>query len=98
MPICQNCHHKWSWTQTFKRLFTMRRTLKCMYCGENQYQSVASKKVTCFLPLVSSFIIAFIYLFNPSQTIVYLSSGFVFIIICLLMPFFIRFINNNDVM
>ncbi|WP_445293123.1 TIGR04104 family putative zinc finger protein [Cytobacillus sp. FSL R7-0680] len=98
MPICQHCHHKWSWMQTFKRLFTIRRAIKCMYCGENQYQSVRSRKVTFFLPLVSSFMIAFIYLFNPWQTIVYLFSGFIFILICLVMPFFIRFIKDDDVM
>ncbi len=41
MPICQNCSKEWTWKQTIKTLFK----LKCLHCGEKQYESAARNSV-----------------------------------------------------
>src|SRR5699024_8131287 len=32
MPICKNCHNKWSWGKTFKRMFTLDTGMNCPIC------------------------------------------------------------------
>ncbi|TRM10781.1 hypothetical protein FH966_03085 [Lentibacillus cibarius] len=44
MPTCQNCHNKWSWKQTMKKMFTLDTGMNCPYCGERQYQTRKSRK------------------------------------------------------
>src|SRR5699024_12843661 len=44
MPTCANCHSKWSWKQTMKKMFTLDTGMNCPYSGERQYQTGKSKK------------------------------------------------------
>lgn len=58
MPICTNCHNKWSWKQTMKKMMTLHSTMNCPWCEKEQYQSKRSKtrasifNLIVFLPLL----------------------------------------------
>lgn len=52
MPTCKNCHNKWSWKQTVKKMATLNPELTCPYCGGKQYQSKKSKAIAPFLSLI----------------------------------------------
>ncbi|TQS75187.1 hypothetical protein DX933_07545 [Ornithinibacillus gellani] len=43
MPVCENCHRKWSWKQTIRKTTTLDPAMSCPYCGEKQYQTQKSK-------------------------------------------------------
>ncbi|PFG14502.1 TIGR04104 family putative zinc finger protein [Bacillus sp. es.036] len=52
MPICQNCGYKWSWRETFVRMFTLRQKLKCPNCEGFQYLSKQSKNQLTFFTVI----------------------------------------------
>ncbi|MFP3727629.1 TIGR04104 family putative zinc finger protein [Priestia filamentosa] len=50
MPNCQKCNHKWTWKETFIRMFTFKSKLKCPSCKEVQYLSKKSRdRISMFL-------------------------------------------------
>ncbi|MFC0166029.1 MULTISPECIES: TIGR04104 family putative zinc finger protein [Bacillus] len=43
IPTCQNCGYKWSWRETFVKMFTLSNKLKCPSCEAFQYVSKKSR-------------------------------------------------------
>lgn len=43
MPTCQSCGHKWSWKETFVKMFTFKNKLRCPSCNSLQYVSKKSR-------------------------------------------------------
>ncbi|WP_412762097.1 TIGR04104 family putative zinc finger protein [Priestia endophytica] len=85
MPTCQNCGYKWTWRETFIKMFTFRNKLKWSSCGEFQYISKQSRnKLSTFtivpfliwIPLVS-FSIPFQYVLTVELV------SFVAVFICI---------------
>ncbi|MGD7049107.1 TIGR04104 family putative zinc finger protein [Rossellomorea marisflavi] len=57
MPVCQHCNTEWTWQQTFKKIFTFKRSITCPECGATQYLSRRSRNhmsVLAMIPLVIS--------------------------------------------
>ena len=95
MPTCQNCHNKWSWIQTFKKMFTLtlESPMKCPYCGAEQYYTRRARKRTIALTLP----LAFIALLNLLSVSPYLLGG-TYLVACLsvlaINPFLIELSNE----
>ncbi|MDR4889763.1 hypothetical protein RGU12_19910 [Fredinandcohnia sp. QZ13] len=51
MPTCQKCKNKWSWKQTFKKSFTFTNAMTCPYCGEKQYITARTRKISASFSL-----------------------------------------------
>ncbi|WP_102691759.1 TIGR04104 family putative zinc finger protein [Rummeliibacillus pycnus] len=98
MPICRQCGHKWSWKETFVKLYTFKNKLTCSYCKSNQYISKKSKDqlslYTIIVPLV------YIPLVSIGVSIGYiLTCGITtYILMSICMPFLIKLSNEDEPM
>lgn len=50
MPICQYCHQKWTYIDTFKKLFRIK--LFCPYCKEQNDLTPETRRKLSFSPIV----------------------------------------------
>ena len=96
MPICKNCHEKWSWKQTLKKSFTLGGGMKCPHCNEMQYYSSRFRKRSTIIPFAIVALIMFSNLiFGPSYILVL--SLIVLIPLCLgIYPFFVELSNEEE--
>ncbi|MBY7143978.1 hypothetical protein KFZ56_13175 [Virgibacillus sp. NKC19-3] len=96
MPTCQNCHHKWSWKQTFKKSFTLGGGMTCPYCEEKQYITPRTRTRSTIITfiIIALFMLSNLF-FGPSYI-------FFFVIISVLplflvtYPFFIELSNKEE--
>jgi CXXC-20-CXXC protein len=97
MPICDNCHHRWSWKQTMKKTISLDPGLTCPYCGEVQYQTQRSKVKGGFL---NGILILFPLIINTFIDIpgIYLLSLFpvIFILLMTLYPFTVEISGRGE--
>lgn len=96
MPICKNCHNKWSWGQTFKRMFTLDTGMNCPYCEEKQYQTRKSKKKTGVLNFLVPLPLLLNLLFDFPPGILLSSFPILFFLIMSLHPFLIHLSNREE--
>lgn len=66
MPICQNCHQKWSWGESFKKSFTFGDIVTCPYCKERQYFTARMKKRSGIIPILVPIIMLINFIVGPS--------------------------------
>jgi CXXC-20-CXXC protein len=96
MPTCQNCHHKWSWKQTFKKSFTLIGGMTCPYCDEKQYLTARMRKRSTIIPFI---MVALIMLGNhfigPSYVAVFALLGLLPLVI-IINPFFVELSNEEE--
>ncbi|WP_203363575.1 TIGR04104 family putative zinc finger protein [Bacillus sp. REN10] len=55
MPVCQHCQQAWSWTYTFKKMFTFKSYLLCPHCQHHQFVTAKSRRklgLFALLPLI----------------------------------------------
>ncbi|MBB2479389.1 hypothetical protein H5P36_04245 [Bacillus sp. APMAM] len=50
IPICQQCGYKWSWKETFVKMFTFKNKLRCPSCDSFQYVSKKSRNQFSIAP------------------------------------------------
>lgn len=96
MPTCQNCKTKWSWKETFKKMFTTDPAMKCPYCGEKQYTSSKTRKwslLFSLLPLLP--LLLNIFLDIPLFMMMGLIVGIGLLCICLY-PFVLKLSNQEE--
>ncbi|MFC3038698.1 TIGR04104 family putative zinc finger protein [Virgibacillus xinjiangensis] len=95
MPTCQKCGKDWSWSQTFKKMFTLDTSMECPYCGEKQYYTKRSRKRTAAVSVLIPFLI-FLTLLDIS---LYLIGG-IYVVFCLsilgFLPFLIETSNEEE--
>lgn len=96
MPVCQNCHYKWSWKETFKRSFTFGNAMICPHCEEKQYLSARLRKRSTIIPfMIISIIMLCNLFFGPSYfyviTLISLLPLFFGIY-----PFFVELSNEEE--
>ncbi len=95
MPECQNCHTKWTWTDTMKIGFKNSRS--CPHCGEKQYVSPKSQQKQLpiyFFPMI--LLLSANAMFDLSS-LVFLSIGALFILIVIVTtPYTIRLTNKQE--
>ncbi|WP_100403539.1 TIGR04104 family putative zinc finger protein [Bacillus sp. FJAT-42315] len=52
MPVCQHCQQKWSWTYTFKKLFTFKNHMLCPHCQHHQFITAKSRRKVSLIALL----------------------------------------------
>ncbi|QFK71460.1 hypothetical protein F7984_09535 [Pradoshia sp. D12] len=96
MPTCQNCGSKWSWNDSFKKLASFRKNMKCNDCGANQYQSMYSRKITSIVVLFPLITIPITVLFNLSLTFVIIIELVLMLVVLLSMPLFLQLTDKEE--
>ncbi|MFJ8245376.1 TIGR04104 family putative zinc finger protein [Peribacillus asahii] len=95
MPTCQHCYAKWSWRETFCKMFTFKNKLKCSSCETFQYISKKSRNQISLLSVMPCLSSIPLLSFNlPIKIIV--SLQFITMVLALIwMPFLYK-LNNKD--
>lgn len=97
MAICQNCGYKWTWRETFKRMFTLKQKLKCPNCESNQYLSKKSKNQLSFFTVIPFIWFPLVMLGVPITYvfIIELVIGFILLGVA---PYFYKLSNQEEPM
>ncbi|WP_373896311.1 TIGR04104 family putative zinc finger protein [Virgibacillus sp. CBA3643] len=97
MPVCQNCHNKWSWKQTFKRSFTSTLDgMTCPYCEEKQYLTSRVRKGSTIIPFIIITLIMLSNLFfGPSFVFFFALLGLIPLFFGIY-PFFVELSNKEE--
>ncbi|WP_042352389.1 TIGR04104 family putative zinc finger protein [Bacillus massiliigorillae] len=96
MPTCQNCHFKWSWVTTFKRMFTFKAGIICPHCQHTQYVTTKARNRTSLIGMSPLFSLVPLSLFNPSISIKLTIEVLLFIIAILIVPLFYKLSNKEE--
>lgn len=98
MPNCQHCGHKWSWKETFVKIFTFRTKIRCSYCHSYQYVSKNSKNR--FSLILTLFSLLFIPLVSFEIPIRYILAFEVctYVLLSLGLPFFVTLSDEDEPM
>ena len=98
MPKCQNCGYKWTWKETFKKMFTFRNRLTCPSCEEVQYISKKSRNQLCLFVMSPFLIWIPLVSFNvPVQNVLTVQLISYFIVI-MSMPFLYQLSTEEEPM
>jgi len=90
MPICENCNHTWSWTQTIKKTTTLMPAMSCPYCGEKLYQTQKSKTKASLFSLIILIPLLIQAIFQVPGIILLSLIPIIGVIIFLLYPFWVE--------
>lgn len=96
MPICQNCNHQWSWSETIKKMFTLDTGMVCPSCKKKQYHTKSSQKRSTLLPFLTPVIMLFSILLNTPTTISLALLVISFFLILVIYPLLIEFASMDD--
>ncbi|MEC2158493.1 TIGR04104 family putative zinc finger protein [Virgibacillus halodenitrificans] len=94
MPTCQNCGKKWTWKQTVKTLFRLKKC--CPYCGKKQYESASSRRRTSAFLLIPLVLLPINAWFEFSVGMVLLLAIPLYIILLGLYPFILKLSNEME--
>jgi len=96
MPTCQNCHYEWTWSETFRKSFTLDSAMTCPHCGNKQYITKKSRKRSSLTTFIAPLILLLhiIFSFSPVVTIGLLISACIIIFISY--PFIIQLSNEKE--
>ena len=95
MPICQNCHNKWTWKETFKKTSVFISGMTCSYCNEKQYVTARTKKISAIFPVIIIFMLFLSNLYFGPSYIVYLGVLTLIFLYVILNPFFVKLSNEE---
>lgn len=96
MPVCQSCHHKWSWKQTFVKSFSFIGGMRCTHCGEKQYVTARVKKRGTVIPLCIVLLTAIgNYFFTPTYVFLY-SLAILLPLVLVINPFFVELSSEEE--
>lgn len=96
MPICQNCHCRWTWKQMFKKQYNFSGEMTCPYCGAKQNYSKKTKKWSGIIPIISIIVMMTGNLiFGPSPIWVFLLLSLIPLYF-ILFPFFAEISNEEE--
>jgi len=98
MPNCQHCDHKWSWKETFVKIFTFSNKLTCPYCNTSQYVSKKSKNQLSLLTIVFSLVYIPLVSFGVSIGYILTWGIMTYILTSLCIPFLIRLSDKDEPM
>ncbi|MCM3086495.1 hypothetical protein M3557_01055 [Bhargavaea ginsengi] len=52
MPVCATCHHRWTFRETLRAMYTLKPTMTCPNCRTEQHLTSASRKRGAFMPFL----------------------------------------------
>lgn len=94
MPNCQNCNHKWSWSDTV--LIGFKNNKNCPNCGERQYVMPKTQLGISLFTFIPLFLLISLNSFFDLNYLVFLSFATVFIFAMLVfIPFTIKLSNEQ---
>lgn len=53
MPVCTNCHHRWSFRETLRAMYTLKPSMTCPNCKQEQHLTSASRKRGAYMSFLS---------------------------------------------
>ncbi|RFB14750.1 hypothetical protein DZB84_14990 [Bacillus sp. HNG] len=96
MPTCQKCKNKWSWKQTFKKSFTFTNAMTCPCCGEKQYITARTRKISASISFIAPFLgLFFNFDFYSPHVILFIMLGFLSLFI-VIYPFYLDVSNKEE--
>lgn len=96
MPICNNCHHKWSWKQTVKKMFTLVPSMTCPFCKQKQYQTRRSKRKAASINMLSLVPLLLNLLFDIPTVLILSLFPILFLFLISINPFLIQLSNEEE--
>lgn len=96
MPTCQNCHTKWTWSQTFKKQFNLMGEMTCPYCDEKQYYSARIRKASGVIPFIIITVIMLGNLIFGPSVIALIALFLILPVYLLVLPFIIELANEEE--
>lgn len=96
MPVCENCHTKWSWKQTIKKTTTLNPEMTCPHCGEKQYQSKGSKAKAPLFSLIGLLPLLIQTFFDVPAAILLSLIPTLAVIIFLFYPFLVELSSKEE--
>ncbi|THE13054.1 hypothetical protein E1I69_09295 [Bacillus timonensis] len=96
MPTCQKCNKKWSWKQTLKKSFTFTNAITCPYCGEKQYITARTRKISASISFIAPILGLFLNFYSDSpHVILFIMLGFLSLFI-VIYPFYLETSNKEE--
>jgi len=96
MPTCQSCHHEWSWSETFRKSFTLDTALTCPHCGNKQYITKKSRKRTSLLVFSIPLIMLLRLIFSMTPLISIILFVGVGLIVFISFPYLTELSNQEE--
>ena len=96
MPTCNQCGTRWSWKQTFKKMWTLSNSMTCPYCEENQYQTKRSRTKCAFINLIILLPMLLNIFLHLSPVLLFGSFIILALVIFLLTPLLIELSNKEE--
>ncbi|QJX80425.1 TIGR04104 family putative zinc finger protein [Priestia megaterium] len=96
MAQCNNCQHNWSWSYSFKKLFTFKDEVYCPSCETAQYVSKRGRNHMSMVAMVPMFICFVLIAFNVQTSVVIIIEIIGYILAILTLPFFYKLSNEKE--
>ncbi len=94
LPACQHCHSKWTWREVFFK--TLRRKMKCNYCGAVQYVDSKSMKRVSFISVLPVFIWLPLFLLRTSLVWNIVVLFVILTVVMMFIPYQVRLSNKEE--
>lgn len=95
MRTCQKCNRKWTYKKTLKNSFILDNKLICPHCGEKQYVTFRTRRITFMATiLIITFTLLSNLLFGPSFVLGFILIGFILLVLGLY-PFWVELSNKK---
>lgn len=98
MPICQSCGYKWSWRETFVRMFTFKSKLQCPSCDSVQFISKKSRNQLSLFGFVPFLIWIPLISFGIHSGYILTLELVAYAIVFIWMPFLYKLTNKDESM
>ncbi|WP_445669217.1 TIGR04104 family putative zinc finger protein [Margalitia sp. FSL K6-0131] len=98
IPICQQCGYKWSWKETFVKMFTFKNKLRCPSCDSFQYVSKKSRNQLSLFVVFIPLLIVPLVSFGISKYFILTFELVAFALVLIWMPFLYKLSNKDDPM
>ncbi|MED4285276.1 hypothetical protein P4679_25475 [Priestia megaterium] len=96
MAQCNNCKHNWSWSYSFKKLFTFKDEVYCPSCKSAQYVSKKARNHMSMVAMVPMLICFLLITFSVPPNVVIVIELIGYILVSLSLPYFYKLSNEKE--
>ncbi|MDU9693926.1 hypothetical protein O0Q50_22355 [Priestia aryabhattai] len=96
MAQCNNCKHSWSWSYSFKKLFTFKDEVHCPSCQSAQYVSKQARNHMSMVAMIPMFICFILIAFSVTTAIIITVEIIGYALVILVLPFFYKLSNEKE--
>ncbi|MFD1020930.1 TIGR04104 family putative zinc finger protein [Thalassobacillus hwangdonensis] len=94
LPVCQYCGEEWSFWETFKQCYNLRRLKKCPYCKQHHHISQQTRHYVGILSLIWPAPMILTSFFVSTSTSITITFT-VISVVTLIIPFCLRLTRKN---